>query len=285
GGGPPEQTRAKVVSAARKALELDPQLAEAHNLLAAMERAQWQWAEAEAEYKLALGLSPNDAGVHIEYADWLLCQGRTEAAVAWAKRARDNDPLAVPGARIGWILFHARRYDEAIQELRSVLAVQPDDARTLENLGFSLIAKGQPEEAIPLLEKALAITHRTPAIIGVLVRAYAHAGQRANALRLLGELKKRNHLGYVPTAALATALVSPPVPTGVLPGVVADSTSARRSGAGVTVANRERVLKRAGLTSDRGIYSAAVLLPGLYEVAAEAPGFTRRGREAAVESG
>ena len=101
--------------------------------------------------------------------------------------------------------FHARRYDEAIQELRSVLAVQPDDARTLENLGFSLIAKGQPEEAIPLLEKALAITHRTPAIIGVLVRAYAHAGQRANALRLLGELKKRNHLGYVPTAAFVNA--------------------------------------------------------------------------------
>ncbi len=205
GGGPPEQTRAKVVSAARKALELDPQLAEAHNLLAAMERAQWQWAEAEAEYKLALELSPNDAGAHIEYADWLLCQGRTEDAVAWAKRAREHDPLAVPGARIAWILFHARRYDEAIQELRSVLAVQPDDARTLENLGFSLIAKGQPEEAIPLLEKALAITHRTPAIIGVLVRAYAHAGQRANALRLLGELKKRNHLGYVPTAAFVNA--------------------------------------------------------------------------------
>ena len=205
GGGPPEQTRAKVVSAARKALELDPQLAEAHNLLAAMERAQWQWAEAEAEYKLALELSPNDAGAHIEYAAWLLCQGRTEDAVAWAKRAREHDPLAVPGARIAWILFHARRYDEAIQELRSVLAVQPDDARTLENLGFSLIAKGQPEEAIPLLEKALAITHRTPAIIGVLVRAYAHAGQRANALRLLGELKKRNHLGYVPTAAFVNA--------------------------------------------------------------------------------
>jgi len=205
GGGPPEQTRAKVVSAARKALELDPQLAEAHNLLAAMERAQWQWAEAEAEYKLALELSPNDAGAHIEYADWLLCQGRTEDAVAWAKRAREHDPLAVPGARIAWILFHARRYDEAIQELRSVLAVQPDDARTLENLGFSLIAKGQPEEAIPLLENALTITHRTPAIIGVLVRAYAHAGQRANALRLLGELKKRNHLGYVPTAAFVNA--------------------------------------------------------------------------------
>ena len=205
GGGPPEQTRAKVISAARKALELDPQLAEAHNILAAMERAQWQWAEAEAEYKLALELSPNDAGAHIEYADWLLCHGRTEEAVAWDTRAREHDPLAVPGGRIAWVLFHARRYDEAIQELRSVLAIQPDDARTLENLGFTLIAKGQPEEAIPLLEKALAITHRSPAIIGVLIRAYAHAGRRADALRLLAELKRRNQSGYVPTAAFVDA--------------------------------------------------------------------------------
>jgi TolB-like protein/Tfp pilus assembly protein PilF len=205
GGGPPEQTRAKVISAARKALELDPQLAEAHNILAAMERAQWQWAEAEAEYTRALELSPNDAGAHIEYADWLMCQGRMEEAVAWDTRAREHDPLAVPGGRIAWVLFHARRYDEAIQELHSVLAVQPDDARALENLGFTLIAKGQPEEAIPPLEKALAITHRTPAIIGVLIRAYAHAGRRADALKLLAELKKRNQSGYVPTAAFVDA--------------------------------------------------------------------------------
>jgi TolB-like protein/DNA-binding winged helix-turn-helix (wHTH) protein/Tfp pilus assembly protein PilF len=205
GGGPPEQTRAKVISAARKALELDPQLSEAHNILAAMERAQWQWAEAEAEYRRALELSPNDAGAHIEYADWLMCQGRMEEAVAWDTRAREHDPLAVPGGRIAWVLFHARRYDEAIQELHSVLAVQPDDARALENLGFTLIAKGQPEEAIPPLEKALATTHRTPAIIGVLIRAYAHAGRRADALRLLAELKRRNQSGYVPTAAFVDA--------------------------------------------------------------------------------
>src|SRR4029077_7329358 len=144
---------------------------------------------------------------YIEYADWLLCHGRTEEAVAWAERAREHDPLAVPGARIAWILFHARRYDESLQELRSALAVQPDDARTLENFGFTLIAKGQPEEAIPLLEKALAITHRTPAIIGVLIRAYAPAGRRADALRLLAELKRRNQSGYVPTAAFVNAFL------------------------------------------------------------------------------
>jgi tetratricopeptide (TPR) repeat protein len=205
GGEPPEQAHAKVMRAARKALELDPELAEAHILVADMERAQWQWAEAEAEYRRALELNPNDVGAQLQFSQWLLCQGRTEEAVAWAQRAREHDPLAVPGSAIGWTLFHARRYDEAIQELRSVVAVQPDEARTLWTLGFTLIANGQPEEAIPVLEKTVAITNRSPAIIGVLVRAYAHAGRRADALRLLGELKRRNQSGYVPTAAFVNA--------------------------------------------------------------------------------
>jgi TolB-like protein/Tfp pilus assembly protein PilF len=205
GGEPPQQAHAKVMSAARKALELDPKCAEAHILVADMERAQWQWAEAESEYRRALELNPSDVGAQLQLSHWLLSQGRTWEAVAMAQHARGHDPLAVPGSAIGWILFHARRYDEAIQELRSVLAVQPDEARPLWTLGFILIANGQPEEAIPVLEKTVAITNRSPAVIGVLVRAYAHAGRRADALRLLRELKRRNQSGYVPTAAFVNA--------------------------------------------------------------------------------
>jgi predicted Zn-dependent protease len=85
------------------------------------------------------------------------------------------------------------------------LAVQPDEERTLWTLGFVLIAKGQPNEAIPVLEKTVAITNRSPAVIGVLVRAYAHAGRRADALRLLGELKRRQKAGYIPAAAFVNA--------------------------------------------------------------------------------
>ena len=73
------------------------------------------------------------------------------------------------------------------------------------DLGFALIANGQPEEAIPVLEKTVAITNRSPAVIGVLIRAYARAGRRADALRLLGELKKRNQSGYVPSGAFVNA--------------------------------------------------------------------------------
>jgi serine/threonine-protein kinase len=104
-------------------LELDPALPEAHARLAHVYQEQWQWSDAEGEYKLALELNPNDARAHLAFAGWLLCQGRTEEALAWSRRARELDPLGVSGTSIGWILFQSRRYDEAIRELRCVLAV------------------------------------------------------------------------------------------------------------------------------------------------------------------
>ena len=204
-GVSPSEVRPKAISAARKALELDPQLAEAHALLAGVYEQEWQWSNAEAEYKRALELNPNDPAAHLGYASWLLCQGRTEEALAWARRARELDPLGVTGVSIGWILFHARRYDEAIPELRSVLAVHPDSATAHWFLGFALIANRQPDQAIPALNRALSLTGGSSAVVGVLIRAYAHAGQRAEALRLLEELKRRQQTGYVPAAAFVNA--------------------------------------------------------------------------------
>ena len=72
-------------------------------------------------------------------------------------------------------------------------------------MGYTLTAKGQPEQAIPELEKAVELSDRSPAVIGVLVRAYAHAGRRTDALRMLEELKRRSKAGYVPAGAFINA--------------------------------------------------------------------------------
>jgi TolB-like protein/DNA-binding winged helix-turn-helix (wHTH) protein/tetratricopeptide (TPR) repeat protein len=205
GGAPPKETHPKMMSAVRKAIELDPDLAEPHVLLAEVYQKQWQWSDAEAEFKRALELNSNDAGAHVGYAKWLLCQGRTDEALAWVQRARELDPLGgagitpVGGVAItnGFILFYARRYDEAIRELRND---DPDHWY----LGLALIANGQPDEAIPVLEKALG-PDRNPAVMGVLVRAYAHAGRRKEALRLLDELKRRQQTSYVAAAPFVNA--------------------------------------------------------------------------------
>jgi TolB-like protein/DNA-binding winged helix-turn-helix (wHTH) protein/Tfp pilus assembly protein PilF len=201
GGAAPSQARPKVISAARKALELDSNLVEAHLLLANTLQKQWHWAEAEDEYRRALELSPNDAAAHAGYADWLMCQGRTDEAVTWALRGRALDPLAVSGDDIGWTLFFARRYGEAAHELRSVLAVQPDDASALWDLGFVLIADGHSHEAIPILERTATLMDRSPGPLELLAMAYAKDGNRAQALRLIEELKQRRKAGYVPAGA------------------------------------------------------------------------------------
>lgn len=204
-GTPPSEVRPKVVNAARKALELDPELAEAHVLLADIYQQQWHWNEAQVEYKRALDLKPNDAAAHVGFAHWLLCQGRTQEALTWTERGRELDPIEVSGTTIGETLFFAHRYDDSIHELRSVLAVHADSASALWYLGYSLIANGQPQDAIPVLEKAASITNRSPGVIGVLIRAYAHAGRREDAVRLLDELKKRRQKGYVPAGAFVNA--------------------------------------------------------------------------------
>jgi TolB-like protein/Flp pilus assembly protein TadD len=204
-GNSPEEVRPKIMSAVRRALELDPDSVEAHLLFAGQLQIQWQWAGAEDEYRRALELNPNDARAHAGFAEWLLCQGRTEEALAWAQRGRELDPLAVSGDEIASILFFSRRYDEAIHESSSVLAVRPGDAGVLWGLGFALVANGQSEKAIPVLEKAVSVSDHSPGVIGVLVRAYSHSGRRTDALRLLAELKTRRQAGYVPAAAFVNA--------------------------------------------------------------------------------
>jgi TolB-like protein/tetratricopeptide (TPR) repeat protein len=204
-GAPPAEARQKQMSAARKALELDPTIAEAHALLADVLQRRWQWAEAEAEYRRALDLNPSDSAAHVGFTRWLLSQGRADDAVAWARHARDLDPLGNVGTSIGYILFTARHYDEAIRAMRAVVGVRPEDASAYWYLGFALIANDQPEEAIPVLEKALSVSERSPGVMGVLIRAYAHSGRRSDALRVLEELKKRSQTGYVPAGAFVNA--------------------------------------------------------------------------------
>ncbi len=204
-GGTPEETRPKVMSAARNALKLDPDLVEAHLLLANVLQEEWHWAEAESEYRNALELTPNDADAQAKFALWLLCQGRTGEAVAWVERGRERDPVVVSGGSVAWILFQSHRYDEAIRESRGVLAVHPQDAGTLLGLGFALVANNQPGDAVPVLERAVSISNGSPAAVGVLIRAYAHAGRRSDALRLLAELKRRRQAGYIPAGAFVNA--------------------------------------------------------------------------------
>jgi serine/threonine protein kinase/Flp pilus assembly protein TadD len=204
-GAPPEEVRRKEMTAVQESLKLDPDLAEAHVLLGGLLQVQWKWAEAEREYRRALELKPNDSTACFGFSSWLLTQGRTDEALDWVRRARELDPSGVMGTDIGATLFHAHRYEEAIREERGSVSVLPDNATANWFLGFALVANGQAEEAVTVLEKARSLSGGSPGVTGVLIRAYAHAGRRADALRLLEELKQRQKRGYIPAAAFVNA--------------------------------------------------------------------------------
>lgn len=205
GGGLPVDGLAKAAQAAGRALELDATIAEAHLVLGDVALRRWQWTDAEAHNRRALDLDPNNAAAHAGRARWLFSQGRTDEALEWAQRARELDPLALYGRNVGWILFLSRRYADAIRELHTVLAVRPDEPGTLWFLGFAMIAHGEAAEAARVLEKSAALSGRNPAVLGVLVRAYARAERSADALRVLDELTRRREAEYIPAAAFVNA--------------------------------------------------------------------------------
>ena len=204
-GLPPQVERPKVESAAHKALQLDPNLDEAYVLLADVAQKQWRWAEAEAEYRRALEMNPNGSSAYAGLALWYLAQSRTEEALEFSQRARELDRFGFTNWSTAWILFHARRYDDAIHELRRMLAVRQDDFTLLWMLGFVLATKGQTQEAIPILEKAADLSNRSSGTLDALAFTYARAGRRKDALGVLAELKRRKQVGYVPAGSFVIA--------------------------------------------------------------------------------
>ena len=102
-------------------------------------------------------------------------------------------------------MFQDRRYDDAARELHAALAVTPEDPYVLWYLGFVLLAEDKPGDAIPVLEKAVSVSHGSPGARGVLVRAYANAGRRKDALGVLDKLRRQRQAEYVPAGALVQA--------------------------------------------------------------------------------
>jgi TolB-like protein/Tfp pilus assembly protein PilF len=124
----PGEGSPKVRSAAQRAIELDPTLAEPHAALAAVrELADWDWAGAEDEYRKAIGLNPNDATSHHWYALLLENLGRLNEGLAEVEKALALDPASPQAnANHAGILTDMRRYDDALAEVNRLIAANPE---------------------------------------------------------------------------------------------------------------------------------------------------------------
>jgi TolB-like protein/Flp pilus assembly protein TadD len=198
GVGPPGEMFPKAKTNAGKALELDETIASAHIALAAVHIFHdWDWAAAEAEAKRAVELSPGESVTHAHFADYLSLRGRHSEAVAAYRRVLDLDPISrVYIGHFGLILYRARRYDESISQCQKALEIDPQYANGLWFLALSLEQKGDLPGAIATLEKAVSLS-QGPHYQALLGRAYALAGEKCKALRILDELKAASQRGYV----------------------------------------------------------------------------------------
>ena len=153
---PVAEAMPRAKAAAERALELDPNLAEAHASLGLIAPfLNWNWADAQKHYERAIALNPNYATAHHWYAEgYLMPMGRTDEAIIEIRKAQELDPLsAVIATDMGKELYFARRYDEAIVELRRALEVDPSFVSAHNWISDTLLEKGNYSEAMAELEK------------------------------------------------------------------------------------------------------------------------------------
>jgi TolB-like protein/DNA-binding winged helix-turn-helix (wHTH) protein/Flp pilus assembly protein TadD len=196
---PPKEAYPQVKAAAMKALELDATLGEAHASLAmASMNYDWDWLTAEREFRKAIELNPNYANAHHWYADYLSAVGRHEQAVAESKRALELDPVSpIINAWLGWRYYFARQFDQAIDQYRETLEIDPNFVPVHLVLGQAYEQKGMLKEAIAELEKAARLSPGAPLYAAALAHAYAVAGRRSEAVTLLYQMNERTQHAYV----------------------------------------------------------------------------------------
>ena len=146
----PQVAGPKAKAAALKALELDDDYAGAHEALALVRTwTDWDWAGAEPEWRRALELNPNGANAHAYYAHFLAITGRGDEAVRHSKRALELDPFnALFHSMYAMVLDFQRRPDEAMTAARAALAIDPDDGLALSALQRAFIVKGMRDEQL-----------------------------------------------------------------------------------------------------------------------------------------
>lgn len=201
-GGPNEAAQANAISKQRsetmKAIELDDMLPEAHATLGLIAMNDDQdWAKAEREFKRAIELNPNYATAHQWYGEFLAWMGRFDEGVAESRRAHELDPLSLTiSTDLAKVYMLARRYDEAIDQFRSALELDPDFEVAHGLLGLTYSMKRQHAEALREL-RLIKNLETDPMYLSFLGYVYGEAGMNPEAQQTLRRLSALSKRAYV----------------------------------------------------------------------------------------
>ena len=197
-------------AAARRALELDGQLAAAHSAMASIyKNFHWNWEASEREFRAAISLCPSYSKAHQSYADLLVVHGRFDEALTQIATAHENDPFSVTiNTDYGFILYMARDFARAVEQLKLTLDLRPEYIPARSLLSFVLERTGAQEEAAQEYQRALALTQERDVSMSVLGRVLSagHHEELRRGLELLRSCAERRYVPACWFAALYTRL-------------------------------------------------------------------------------
>lgn len=195
-------------AAARKAVELDDNSADAHNALAFVTyKSEWKWADAEREFTRAIELNPNLVLARHWYAEMLGLIGRYDDAETQFKRARELDPLSV-AVRVDYARMQTRRgrLNDSLQLVEEGLSVNPAELRLYRERSLALIAMGREAEGVESLLRYRTLAGTAPDDLTLLRKAWTDGGLREYRLKEVEILRRQLKAGGTWPYGLATAL-------------------------------------------------------------------------------
>jgi TolB-like protein/Flp pilus assembly protein TadD len=199
GVSPPSVEVPAARSAAERALQIDEGLAEAHCSLASIHSEfDWDFPGAERHFRRAIELNPRYPTAHHWYALFLAQQGRFDEAFSEIDRARELDPLSlIINKNVSWVRYFARDGKTALTAARRTVELDPRFALGYSALGLAYEFQGDLPRSIEAFEQGAALSNRDPDAVRELGHAYAVAGRRADAGKILAELAERSGREYV----------------------------------------------------------------------------------------
>ena len=217
----PPKAYGQARAAAERALELDPDLADAHASLGLIAFVHdWDVAAAERHLRRAVELDPASATARYHYSRVLTSRGQNEEAIAQAQAAVDLDPLSVAAVvQLAGAHTMAGQTMESIAQLKKARTIFPGQFRVHYSLAFALGAAGRGDEAVAAAEQAVGIAGRTVFALGVLGYAKACAGAADDARSIAAEMEQARSERYVcpfDIAAIYAALDEPNLAIGWL---------------------------------------------------------------------
>ncbi|HEY3637177.1 MAG TPA: tetratricopeptide repeat protein [Rhizomicrobium sp.] len=197
---PPDELLRKAQDAAARAIALDDQLAEAHCSMAYVRFLRnWDFAGAEKEFRRALQLDPNFATAHQWYAELLSVLGRHAQAIAEIRRAEELDPFSmIIHHEAGQILQNARQYRQALEEYQRAATIAPDFPQPHDGAARAWRHLGEYDSALKELRRAAELSpdFLGPGAVDAIAQAYAKSGRRGFLLQSLAVLRFYPHPAY-----------------------------------------------------------------------------------------